>query len=240
MSARLPSRSASRRLIGIVVTVSLVLMTPAGAQTDPAADPTISVSDTLEPEGRITSAKAPSSALAQTDPALLERSDAEPIQVAIKLDYDAVAVYTGGIPGLEPTSPSVTGVPLSERPAAAVEYEDHVAAREQAFVDALTDVVPSAEVGTSLRTVYGGISAIIPANEVENVLAIPGAVAVQLNDLRQPLTDSSPEFVNATALYAALGTTANAGDSADAAMLAKLGLKAMEAEEPMRAMEAAE
>jgi len=35
-------------------------------------------------------------------------------------------------------------------------------------------------------------------------------------------------------------TTANAGDSADAAMFAKLGLKAMEAEEPMRAMEAAE
>jgi len=35
-------------------------------------------------------------------------------------------------------------------------------------------------------------------------------------------------------------TTANAGDNADAAMLAKLGLKPMEAEEPMRAMEAAE
>jgi biotin synthase len=34
-------------------------------------------------------------------------------------------------------------------------------------------------------------------------------------------------------------TTANAGDSADAAMFAKLGLKPMEAEEPMR-MEAAE
>jgi hypothetical protein len=30
-------------------------------------------------------------------------------------------------------------------------------------------------------------------------------------------------------------TTANAGDSADAAMFNKLGLKAMEAEEPMRA-----
>ena len=35
-------------------------------------------------------------------------------------------------------------------------------------------------------------------------------------------------------------TTANAGDSADAAMFAKLGLKPMEAEEPMRACEAAE
>jgi len=30
-------------------------------------------------------------------------------------------------------------------------------------------------------------------------------------------------------------TTANAGDSADAALLAKLGLKPMVAEEPMRA-----
>jgi len=35
-------------------------------------------------------------------------------------------------------------------------------------------------------------------------------------------------------------TTANAGDDADAALLAKLGLKPMQAEEPMRATEAAE
>jgi biotin synthase len=34
-------------------------------------------------------------------------------------------------------------------------------------------------------------------------------------------------------------TTANAGDSADAAMFAKLGLKPMEAEEPMRNVEVA-
>jgi biotin synthase len=34
-------------------------------------------------------------------------------------------------------------------------------------------------------------------------------------------------------------TTGNAGDDADAAMLARLGLRAMEAEEPMRACEAA-
>ena len=34
-------------------------------------------------------------------------------------------------------------------------------------------------------------------------------------------------------------TTANAGDSKDAALFAKLGLKAMQAEEPMRMMAAA-
>lgn len=209
---RFLGRSASRRVIGIIVIISLVSMTPAGAQTEPSEETTISEVETLEPTGTVTGAKAPSSALAETDPDLLGRDDTEPIQVAIKLDYDAVAVYTGGVPGLEATSPAVTGVPLSERPAAAAEYENHIAAEEQAFVDALADAVPSAEVGTSLRTVYGGISAIIPANEVETVLAIPGSVAVQLNDLRQPLTDSSPEFVNATAVYETLGTTANAGE----------------------------
>jgi biotin synthase len=35
-------------------------------------------------------------------------------------------------------------------------------------------------------------------------------------------------------------TTANAGDSKDGALFAKLGLRTMEAEEPMRTLEAAE
>ncbi len=133
------------------------------------------------------------------------------VQVAIKLDYDAVAVYTGGVEGFEATSPMVTGVPLSERPEAATRYENYIAGQEAAFIEALHARVPNVEIGTTLRTVYGGISATIPANAVETVLDISGAVAVQKNDLRQPLTDSSPEFVNATALYDELGTTANAG-----------------------------
>ncbi|MGH9119584.1 MAG: S8 family serine peptidase [Acidimicrobiales bacterium] len=159
----------------------------------------------------MTADKAPSSALAQTDPELLARTDAQPVSVAIKLDYDSVATYSGGINGLAATSPLTTGQPLSERPAAATEYESHIAAQESAFIDALAAAVPSAEVRTRLRTVYGGFAATIPANAVETVLAIPGAVAVQYSQLRQPLTDSSPEFVNAPPVYDELGTTANAG-----------------------------
>ena len=48
--------------------------------------------------------------------------------------------------------------------------------------------------------------------------------------------DNSPDDNNGDKLL----TTANAGDSADAALFAKLGLKPMQAEEPMRAMVAAE
>ena len=207
---------ARRRALGAVAIVSLaslVVGADARAQEDDPPDPSeFSVEGGVTSAGRTTGDKAPSSALAKTDRALLRRNDSQPVQVAIKLDYDAVAVYAGGVEGFEATSPLVTGVPLSERPAAARRYEGHIASQEAAFVAALRAKVPSAQIGTRLRTVYGGIAATIPANAVETVLAIPGAVAVQKNDLRQPLTDSSPEFVNADAVYDALDTTENAGE----------------------------
>ena len=203
-----------RALIGILAgaLVATGLATDAGrARTQEDVGPALSVVDVPAPSGQITSAKAHSSA-AETAPALLARDDDAPVQVAIKLDYDSVATYTGGIKGFAATSPQVTGRPLSQRPAAAARYEAHVAAQEAAFVAVLRAKVPTAKVGTRLRTVYGGLSAIIPANAVEDVLSIPGAVAVQANDLRQPLTDSSPAFVNAPPVYGELGTTANAGE----------------------------
>jgi hypothetical protein len=129
----------------------------------------------------------------------------------IKLDYDAVAAYAGGIEGLEATSPSVTGVELTGSTAAEQAYGQHVNAKEREAVAALQATVPGVAVGRSVQTVYGGISAVIPASAVEQVLAIDGVVAVQYNDLNKPLTDASPEFVGAPAAYEALGTTANAG-----------------------------
>ena len=129
----------------------------------------------------------------------------------IKLDYDAIAAYQGGIADLAATSPSVTGRALTGRSAAERTYEAHVADQEEAFIAALQAAVPSAEVRRSFRIVYGGISATIPADSVEKILAIDGVVAVQENELEQPLTDSSPEFIGAPAAYNRLATTANAG-----------------------------
>jgi len=166
----------------------------------------------LSPSERITSTKAPSSRLAKTDPDLLARTDATPVRVMIKLDYDAVATYAGGIDGLEATSPSVTGTDLTGSSPAEQAYGQYVNEQEGATVAALQAAVPSASVDDSLQTVYGGVSATIPASAVEQVLAVDGVVAVQYDKLNQLLTDSSPEFVNATGVYGELGTTANAGE----------------------------
>jgi hypothetical protein len=211
-------RRARRRAFGavaIVALASIVVGVDAGALEPSAQTPSArrgTIDGTLTSVSRVVGHKAPSSSLAKTDRALLRRNDARPVQVAIKLDYDATAVYAGGLRGLPATSPLVTGTPLNERSAAVQRYERHIASQEAAFISALRAKVPSVQIGPSLRTVYGGISATIPANAVEAILRIPGVVAVQKNSLHQPLTDSSPEFVNAPPVYDQLGTTANAGE----------------------------
>ena len=76
------------------------------------------------------------------------------------------------------------------------------------------------------------------------LLTMPRSM-VRLSAGRESMSDSTQALcflAGANSIFTGdkLLTTANAGDNADAAMLAKLGLKPMEAEEPMRAMEAAE
>jgi subtilisin family serine protease len=164
----------------------------------------------LSPVAKVSGAKAPSSSLARTDPALLGRTDATPIPVLVKLDYDAVASYAGGVSGYAPTSPRTTGRKLSGSPAEK-RYTDYLVSRENAFVKDLSRRVPTAKVGHRLRTVYGGVSAILPANKIGELLKMDGVVAVQQDTLRQPLTDSSGAFIGATSVYPRLGGTRNAG-----------------------------
>ncbi|MGH8774673.1 MAG: S8 family serine peptidase [Jiangellaceae bacterium] len=188
----------------------LTTASAVSAQEDPEL--TLSGSHELTVDNRVQSAKAPSSALAQTDPELLNLSESTPTQVIVKLDYDAAASYAGTVSGLDATSPSVTGVPLTGESTAEQAYDDYAAEQEAAFVAELERRVPQADVGQSLRVVYGGIAATVPANAVEDVLAIPGVVAVQKDAANEPLTDSSPEFLGAPTVYDDLGTTANAGE----------------------------
>ena len=202
-------RSLHRKVFALFVGLALAVtaMASAGAQ-----ERELTVDGELSPSGVISGFKAPSSALAQTDPALLGRDDATPTAVMIKLDYDAVASYAGTVPGLAPTSPSITGRPLTGATAAERNYDRYIAGQEAEAVRQIERRVPETEFGSNHRVVYGGIAAVIPANRVADVLATPGVVAVQEDSLNQPLTDASPEFVNAPPLYEQLGSIANAGE----------------------------
>ncbi|NMR19467.1 S8 family serine peptidase [Cellulomonas fimi] len=214
MRRRTSPRALTTAACALLLAAGLVT---APAQAAPQPDDVAAAADRftaqgLTPESRETGVKSPSARLAQTDPELLARTDSEPVAVVLKLDADATAVYAGGVADLAPTSPAVTGEELTGDSPAEQAYTEFLVEQEEAVIADLQDAVPTAEVGTRLRTVYGGIAATIPANAVESVLAIDGVAAVQEDSLRQPLTDASPEFLNTSPVYAALGGAADAGE----------------------------
>lgn len=198
-------RCARAAVLAMVLPISLV--TSGG---DAVAAPTLGA-EPLAPADRVSADKSPTSRLAKTDAALLGRTDSTLIPVVIKLDYDSMATYAGGRRGLEATSPAVTGKKLKDKTPAQQKYDAFAAGQEQAFKADLAEAAPQATVGTSLRVVYGGVTARVPANEISDILAIPNVVAVQSDDVNQLLTDSSPDFLGAPAAYNQLGTTASAG-----------------------------
>ena len=127
----------------------------------------------------------------------------------VKLDYDSVATYPAASTVSRPTSPSVTGEELTGRRRPSAAYEGYVD-------DAGGGVrrrprgrgAAASSVGQSLRRRLRRRGRHVPANTVDDVLAIDGVVAVQQDELHQPLTDSSPEFIGADSVYDALGTAA--------------------------------
>lgn len=196
-------------LLATVVPLTLVTgsIDAAGAPARPNFQ-----ADQLAVADRVSADKSPTSRLAKTDQSLLGRTDSTLVPVLIKLDYDSMATYAGGVKGLAPTSPSVTGKKLDARTAAQQRYDGYAADQEKAFTAELKKKAPSAITGRSLRVVYGGIVARVPANSVKDILAIPNVVAVQEDSVNKILTDSSPQFIGATTAYNKLGTTADAGE----------------------------
>ncbi|HYH92452.1 MAG TPA: S8 family serine peptidase [Candidatus Saccharimonadales bacterium] len=205
----MPTRTSRLALLSSALLVALLLASVLPAA---AAEPPVGLSATqISPSGRITAFKSASARLAESDADLVKRTDADVVNVVIKLDYDAIASYAGGVDDLAATSPRVTGKSLTGRSRAETRYLDYVKSVEASAVKAIKVKVPSARIGQSLRTVYGGISATIPARDAKDLLKIDGVVAVQTDSLRQLLTDSSSEFIDAVAVQQALGGTSQAG-----------------------------
>jgi len=92
---------------------------------------------------QVATAKSPTSRMAKTDPSLLNRTDSTQLSIAVKLDYDSTATYSGGIAGYEATSPSVTGKELSGS-TAEQRYESRITGIEDKFLAELKKQIPSA------------------------------------------------------------------------------------------------
>ncbi|MGW4963507.1 S8 family serine peptidase [Nonomuraea sp. NPDC004186] len=209
------SRSRSsrvRRLVSVAVGLSVVIvMSPVAAQATPTPPPGKWRATPLTGPELVEGAKSPTGKLAKSDQALLRATSPAPVNVVVKLDYDSLAAYRGGLPGLAATSPATTGRALDTRSTEARRYGEHIQEVENAFLGELAKKVPGAVVGQRIRTVYGGIALRIPGDKAAEVLKLPGAVAVQEDKPQQLLTDSSPAFIGANTIYNQLGGSDSAG-----------------------------
>src|SRR5215510_12520554 len=115
---------------------------------------------------KVSAVTAPSARLARTDPSLLQLTSSDLVPVVVKLDYDPLASYRGGVAGFAATSPSVTGHKLNRRLANVAAYEKHVVAQESTVLRSIRDRVASARIGRSLRVVYGGVAMRVPGNQI--------------------------------------------------------------------------
>ncbi|WP_245674831.1 S8 family serine peptidase [Herbidospora cretacea] len=202
--------SKKSRSAAAAAALCLVVSVSPAANASPAPPGRFTATPLTNPE-RVTGAKSTSGQLARSDQALIRSRSANPVNVVVKLDYDALAAYDGGIDGLPGTSPSVTGKDLDLRSTAAKNYLRHIEGIENAFLAELPRRVGGAKVGQRLRTVYGGLSLSVPANKAAELLKIKGVAAVQEDKLVQPLTDSSAAFIGAPAVYSKLGGAPSSG-----------------------------
>jgi hypothetical protein len=197
-------------LAALVSIIGLAMVVAGGAAG--GSGPAKFTATPLTADTTFAGGKSLSGSYAETDPSLLGRSDSTPVNVMVKYDFDATASYTGGVAGLAPTSPSVTGVALADNQSAVNAYDSYTAGVTQEISKAADAAVPGLDIGASYQTVYGGVSATLPANQVSDLLKVPGVAAVQKDALNQPLDDNT-SFIGATNVWPTLGGQDNAGSN---------------------------
>jgi len=199
-----------RRAAVLAATVALLGASLAGPVS--AQEPSTFTVQPLDDSGvTIQGFKSASAQVAQSDPALLVRTDSQSINVFVKLDIDGAATYAGGIDGFAATSPAVTGKKLKQNKAAVDAYLGYVQQATDAAAAQILATVPEATVIGSYSVAYGGVLVRMPAASAKSLLGISGVVAVQQDELAQPLTDATPTFIGATEAWKSLGGSATAG-----------------------------
>lgn len=166
-----------------------------------------SLSTAGETAGATTS---PTARLARSDAALFRLRGKRPIPVMVRFDVDPIASYAGGIESLGATSPSVTGHfrPQSIR---VQSYRRFLATRVTSIADSIRRTVQGGRILRTFKVVYGGVSMLVPAGHIRDLLGVPGVVAVQRDRLAQTLTTTTPRFLGAERVWPSLGGPRRAG-----------------------------
>src|SRR5919198_5086754 len=101
-------RRRTRPIVALAGVLGLIMTTLAGPASAAPAKPTPGPWKATPLAGGtlVHGAKSESGRLAKSDAGLLAQRSSKPVNVVVKLDYDALTAYRGGVPGLAATSPA--------------------------------------------------------------------------------------------------------------------------------------
>ncbi|MHC4342256.1 MAG: S8 family serine peptidase, partial [Planctomycetota bacterium] len=142
------------------------------------------------------------------------QADPDRVSVIAKLKYDSLASYKGGEPGLEPCSIAVTGGSrLDPSTPACLAYRAFLESKIEELEEALHQRFGNeARIVHRLLTVFGGVSVILKEDRVEELLELPGVVAIFDDGFAQLETVASPQFIGADRVWEELGGPDRAGE----------------------------
>jgi uncharacterized repeat protein (TIGR01451 family) len=142
-----------------------------------------------------------------------ESGEAQRISVVVKLKGESLASYAGGIQGLAPTSPEVTGQQLDMESNATRDYLAYLTRMQDDFVSAAARAVPQAEATYRYDVVLNAVAMVVPANQVGELARLPNVEAIYPDELLQLQTDNSPQFIGAPTVWTQLGGQESSGDN---------------------------
>ena len=135
------------------------------------------------------------------------------VSIIVDLNVEPLATYAGGVNGFAPTSPKVTGArKLDVTTADAQAYRTYVMQQLSSFKTQALQAVPSAQVIHDYDVVIGGVSMLVPADQVKTIAGLSGVKKVYMDTMRYPLTDASNAFIGSPTLWNSLGGQESAGE----------------------------
>lgn len=125
----------------------------------------------------------------------------------VRLDEPAVAVYDGGINGLEATSAQATGSErLNTKSNAAKKYKEHLEGRQATVLRNAGN-----QFGRKLDTAYtyqwatNGFATLLTADEAKALRNMDGVVSVEREKMHSVQTDAGPEWIGAPSIWSQKG-----------------------------------
>ena len=127
-----------------------------------------------------------------------------PATYIVQLKDAPVASYQGGVSGLTATYAQTRGaVKLDVNSPESVAYAQYLATQQDSFISDMAEVVGRSNVDVKFQYKYAfnGMAVVLTPQEAAQVAKMPNVLLVQREQVHQPTTDVSPEFLGVDGIW---------------------------------------